>query len=52
LHSFFARDLISRQDLGIYENNITTLVDESSVAMYKVFAISKQEQHDDLAEES
>jgi hypothetical protein len=39
-HSFFVRDLVARQDLGIYEHNITTVVDESSVAMFQIFFIS------------
>jgi Alpha galactosidase A len=52
-HSFFVRDLIARKDLGIFENNFTALVDESSVAMFQVFFISfgassKSEQDDKL----
>lgn len=39
-HSFFVRDLIARKDLGVFENNFTALVDESSVGMYKIFFIS------------
>jgi hypothetical protein len=39
-HSFFVRDLIRQKDLGIFENNFTAFVDESSVGMYKVFFIS------------
>ena len=39
-HSFFVRDLIAREDLGIFENNFTAMVDESSVAMFQVFFIS------------
>lgn len=47
-HSFFVRDLLGQSDLGVYENNFTALVDESSVAMFKVFFISRGGSSDNL----
>jgi hypothetical protein len=36
--SFTVRDLITHKDLGLHKNDFAALVDESSVAMYKVVA--------------
>lgn len=38
-HSFTVRDLILRQDLGDFHNDFSALVDESSVAMFKVVRV-------------